>query len=340
TGANDLPVAGDDDGAGFETSKNAAFTTANVLGNDTDTDGDTLIVSALDTTGTLGLVTDNGDGTFDYDPNGAFENLGVGESATDSFSYTVSDGQGGTDTATVTLTVNGANDEAEDQTDPVDGAVVGLWQFSSGAPNTDEAPGADNPAELRNGATAADGGVRLDGRNDYVLIDNMPDYEVAEGGVRISFSVNELSGQSSGNNYSSGNLQALFSRDSSGFDGGGHVTAFVDGDGSIVVRHQTQTDSYVIRSDANLFAAGDEIDLQYAFDAKDGMELFVGVNGGNLALVGANSRPVFDADPVALIGNSEPWTLGASQVRSQDGTADRLSSFLDGEIDHFEVFNG
>ena len=39
--------------------------------------------------GQLGLVTDNGDGTFTYDPNGAFESLAVGETATDTFTYTI-----------------------------------------------------------------------------------------------------------------------------------------------------------------------------------------------------------------------------------------------------------
>ena len=34
----------------------------------------------------------------------------MGESATDSFSYTVDDGNGGTDTAVVTVTVTGVND--------------------------------------------------------------------------------------------------------------------------------------------------------------------------------------------------------------------------------------
>jgi hypothetical protein len=55
----------------------------------------------------LGLVTDNGDGTFTYDPNGAFDDLGAGQTASDSFEYTVDDGNGGSDTATVTITVNG-----------------------------------------------------------------------------------------------------------------------------------------------------------------------------------------------------------------------------------------
>ncbi|WP_425404062.1 Ig-like domain-containing protein [Hwanghaeella sp.] len=105
------PVAADDSGAGFSTDEDTAFTTANVLPNDSDPNaGDVLSVQSIDTTGTLGTVTDNLDGTFDYNPNGQFESLAVGESATDTFTYTVSDGNGGTDTATVSILVNGVND--------------------------------------------------------------------------------------------------------------------------------------------------------------------------------------------------------------------------------------
>ncbi len=56
------------------------------------------------------LLTINVDGTFTYDPNGQFENLAVNESTTDSFTYTITDSQGGTDTATATITINGVND--------------------------------------------------------------------------------------------------------------------------------------------------------------------------------------------------------------------------------------
>ena len=110
TGVNDPLLATDDGGAGFATDEDSAFVTGNVLANDTDVDGDTLSVTGLDTTGTLGLVTDNGDGTFSYDPNGAFDSLEAGDQATDSFVYTVSDGNGSTDTATVTITIDGVTD--------------------------------------------------------------------------------------------------------------------------------------------------------------------------------------------------------------------------------------
>ncbi|MEZ6035660.1 MAG: cadherin-like domain-containing protein [Planctomycetaceae bacterium] len=55
------------------------------------------------------LVTVNTDGSYHYDTNGAFDYLAIGQSTTDSFTYTLSDGNN-TDKATVTITINGVND--------------------------------------------------------------------------------------------------------------------------------------------------------------------------------------------------------------------------------------
>ena len=110
TAQPDAPVAVDDGGEEFTTDENTALTTGSVLLNDSDADGDTLRIAGISLAGTLGLVTDNGDGTFGYDPNGAFERLGEGDTATDTFSYTLSDGNGGTSVATVTITLIGVND--------------------------------------------------------------------------------------------------------------------------------------------------------------------------------------------------------------------------------------
>ncbi|PWR04450.1 hypothetical protein DKT77_00335, partial [Meridianimarinicoccus roseus] len=107
-GGSNLPPVGVDDTATANEDGPAILVDA--LNNDTDPNADPLAVSGVDTTGTLGLVTDNGDGTFGYDPNGAFEALAAGEQATDSFTYTVDDGQGGSDTATVTVAITGQND--------------------------------------------------------------------------------------------------------------------------------------------------------------------------------------------------------------------------------------
>jgi VCBS repeat-containing protein len=86
-------------------------TAPGVLKNDSDPDVyDLLLVTAVDTSGTVGALTAWGPrGFFIYDPNGQFEYLQPGESATDSFTYTVSDASGDTATATVAITIIGVS---------------------------------------------------------------------------------------------------------------------------------------------------------------------------------------------------------------------------------------
>ncbi|NNF68828.1 MAG: tandem-95 repeat protein [Acidimicrobiia bacterium] len=105
-GVNDAPTAESD----IATTDEDTSVVVEVLDNDTDQDAsDILVVSAVDTTGTRGTVTNNG-GTVTYDPNGQFEHLDIGDAEADTFSYTVSDGNGGSSTATVTVTITGVND--------------------------------------------------------------------------------------------------------------------------------------------------------------------------------------------------------------------------------------
>lgn len=81
-----------------------------VLSNDLEFDGQALAVISV-TGGSLGSsISINGAGGLTYIPGLAFQQLAVGETATDTVSYTVSDGQGGTDVQTVTITILGEND--------------------------------------------------------------------------------------------------------------------------------------------------------------------------------------------------------------------------------------
>jgi VCBS repeat-containing protein len=87
-----------------------------LLDNDTDIDGDLLTITAV-TSGMYGAtISINCDGDIVYDASSSayFQALGAGQTATDTFSYTISDGHGGTSTATVTVTVNGLNDAPTD----------------------------------------------------------------------------------------------------------------------------------------------------------------------------------------------------------------------------------
>ncbi|HEX7221032.1 MAG TPA: tandem-95 repeat protein, partial [Burkholderiales bacterium] len=93
TGTNDTPDAADD----AHSMNEDTSAIINVLANDVDVDGDTLSVSAVGTAA-HGSVVINADHTVTYTPNANF--FGA-----DSFTYTVDDGNGGTDTATVSVTV-------------------------------------------------------------------------------------------------------------------------------------------------------------------------------------------------------------------------------------------
>ncbi|MFP6610970.1 MAG: tandem-95 repeat protein, partial [Pirellulales bacterium] len=72
--------------------------TIDVLANDTDADGDTLSTAGV-TQPSNGTATINDDDTINYLPNVNFSGL-------DTFAYSISDGNGGTATATVDITVN------------------------------------------------------------------------------------------------------------------------------------------------------------------------------------------------------------------------------------------
>ena len=122
---NNAPIAVDDDGDGFTTTEDDAFLLPNLLANDSDPDvGDEIYVQGIDTTDTVGSVSLIGNGEYQYDPSGAYDYLAVGESATDSFEYTVTDGRGGNDTAAVTILINGVNDTPVANDDSGDGYLT------------------------------------------------------------------------------------------------------------------------------------------------------------------------------------------------------------------------
>ena len=96
--SNTAPVAADDDftGSGGQTISGNVLAD-NGYGADSDGDGDGLsVVAETLTTPNNGTVILNADGTFTYTPSFGF-------SGTDSFTYTLIDGNGGSDTGQVTL---------------------------------------------------------------------------------------------------------------------------------------------------------------------------------------------------------------------------------------------
>jgi len=121
------PSAADDTGSVNENATVTVTAANGVLNNDTDADVDALTVTAIRSgsesgsgtsgtvasplTGTYGTLTLNADGSYTYVADQAAANaLKAGATATDVFTYTISDGNGGTDKAQLTITVTGLND--------------------------------------------------------------------------------------------------------------------------------------------------------------------------------------------------------------------------------------
>jgi VCBS repeat-containing protein len=115
TGVNDGPVAVNDQAT---TDKNVT-TDIFVLSNDTDDEGDNLFVTKVNgVVAPIGqtvqltsdaMVTRNADNSLTYDPFGSFDSLNSGESAIDSFTYTIDDGHNEPASAFVTVTILGPN---------------------------------------------------------------------------------------------------------------------------------------------------------------------------------------------------------------------------------------
>jgi Bacterial cadherin-like domain len=109
----------------FSTDEDTPLAGANVLGNDTDADGDVLAVNLVNgvaaNVGAPVLITTDGgrtaeitlaaDGTLSFTPDDDFDSLAADQTDSFHFTYGVTDNNGGLDTeAAVTITVDGSDD--------------------------------------------------------------------------------------------------------------------------------------------------------------------------------------------------------------------------------------
>nr|WP_272490884.1 tandem-95 repeat protein [Mesobacterium pallidum] len=102
---NDDPTGVNDGGFTVDENASTLIDPAALLANDSDIDGDTLVLQSVQSSADL-LVTINGDGQIVVTPRADFF-------GTASFGYTVADPSGATDTATVTVTVTPGNSDPE-----------------------------------------------------------------------------------------------------------------------------------------------------------------------------------------------------------------------------------
>jgi hypothetical protein len=159
TPVNDIPAAVDDQ----VVTRSERPTQVSVLANDADVDGDALTVTQVGSPSHGTVVIDGGGQTVTYQSD-------IGYIGTDAFTYTISDGKGGTDVATVFL------DNVSGNTPPV--AVNDVFQMTSNS-GTERIRVLDNDYDAEGDRItlvsvqgATNGGVSISGKTVLFTIFN------------------------------------------------------------------------------------------------------------------------------------------------------------------------
>lgn len=326
---NALPVAQEDD---FTGTKNTPIS-GNVLldnghGADSDADGGILAVAAA-VVGTAagGTVTINGDGTFSYTP--AVDYFGA-----DSFTYTLQDGQGGSATGIVNLTINdvvSANNDPVAQDDEFSTtagqAVTGnvLVDNGHGAdsdPDGDTLSVAATTMQTAAGATVtvnADGTFTYNTLGDYVGADSFS-YTLLDGNggtdtgtvsITIAFPAGAIVGTNGDDTINGGNhpdlIYGLGGNDT--LSGGNSGDTIYGGSGNDVIHGNNGTDTLY---------AGSGIDFLY------------GDNGADTLVAGS--------DNATMTGGNGPDTFSFT---SASGNVNTVTDFAgDDELDFSALIQG
>ncbi|MEX0338046.1 MAG: LamG-like jellyroll fold domain-containing protein, partial [Arenibacterium sp.] len=148
-----------------------------------------------------------------------------------------------------------------------------------------------------------------------LIFDHSDALDLRAGTIAFSFEADSI-----------GRFQALFSKDASG-EAPGHITAYINEIGSLVLRLQDANDSYHLVVD-HAIKAGEVYDFAASF----------GPGGASLYLNGA--RVAYDSDlKVNLGSNEEALVVGATGWSSTPGRTDEVHNHFDGTISDFMVFD-
>ncbi|MBC7986536.1 MAG: tandem-95 repeat protein [Sphingomonadaceae bacterium] len=258
TPVNESPVAGDDDAVVTEDETvNIA-----VLANDGDEDDGTLTVASVGAAA-HGAVTLNPDGSIGYAPDPDYVGL-------DSFEYTLSDGQGGTDTATVSITV-----EAYPGVALAGGSSDDLLTGGAGDDTIDGRDGADTLLGLANADRLIGGQGRdsIEGGSGDDTLEGRKSNDVLLGGSGANLL---LGAQGEDAIYGGAERDTI--------DGGSHADVGSGGEGDDVLRGVTGNDTLLGGDGADAIKGGPGAD---SIDGGAGDDFIVGETGADSLAGGA-----------------------------------------------------
>ncbi|MEO0530612.1 MAG: LamG-like jellyroll fold domain-containing protein [Planctomycetota bacterium] len=161
-------------------------------------------------------------------------------------------------------------------------------------------------------------------REDYVEVEHSRAFDLDEGAFAVTFSVDEIDGR-----------QTLFSKDHSGYEDGGHLTAWVDGD-RVKVRLQSDSRSVTLASAEGSVLPGHEHQVVVSFGG-DGFKLFV---DGLTADANADfTQGIAENDSRSLVLGVSSAGRDGDRLNARDPLAGVLSEFVvyDEQVDLYRA---
>ncbi len=162
--------------------------------------------------------------------------------------------------------------------------------------------------------------IEVDDRGSYIEIPHNDDFLLDEGTVVFWFKPEKTSGR-----------QGIWSKDSSGYDTGGHLTIRLEGH-HLKVRLQSNRRSYELKSKTDI-KKNKWHHVAFVF-GPGGMELYI-----NGKLEKTNSYEGGFGDTSGGVGNFEPIVVGSNSWYSGDKKATPVSDHFHGKIDEVAILS-
>ncbi len=164
-----------------------------------------------------------------------------------------------------------------------------------------------------------DTAVQFDGSNDYLKIPHNDTYLLNSGAVSFWFNADSVSTN-----------QSLFSKDSSGYDTGGHLDIWITAS-KVEVRLQSTSASYLLQSGTVSAGTWNHVIFSWGYS---GMKLYI-----NGTLADTDSYTGGMGTNSGGIGNYEPIAIGATTKRSGNGVVTPLSDYFQGLLDEYRIYD-
>ena len=201
--------------------------------------------------------------------------------------------------------------------------VIALYNFNdAGTVAADDATGnGAQDGSYTDGAASVGGRAVLDGINDKAKM-TAEDFQMSKGTLEIQFSVDALKDDT----------QTVLSRDSTGQTAGGYRIE-VQGNGAILITHETADDETTYCTDPGFIGAGDEVKVSYSWDEAQGGKLIIDNQTAGTSFVADTP----DGLTMDMGDINQKWMVGAGQSASDPYLLNNLNHYMQGSVGYFQL---